>query len=191
MSALEQLLGLYFFTKLDLQSKYNLVHIRKGGEWKTAFSTTCGHYHAVWPCKRSISLSCIHKWRAERHARQECGCVYRWHSSIPTISVRACFSCSSGTAKTDETSWYPNSVSDKRSTFDTHFLPLQLAGGHPIGLWTPFHLASMASSLFVTEGKHESHFVIHNWMGIQYKTNHPGAVKIPLNLLPERPVWLS
>ncbi|KAK3571632.1 hypothetical protein QTP86_015370 [Hemibagrus guttatus] len=43
-AALEQLRGARFFTKLDLRSAYNLVCIRKGGEWKTAFHTTHGHY---------------------------------------------------------------------------------------------------------------------------------------------------
>ncbi|KAK3507321.1 hypothetical protein QTP70_014296, partial [Hemibagrus guttatus] len=43
-AALEQLSGARFFTKLDLRSAYNLVRIRKGDEWKTAFHTTHGHY---------------------------------------------------------------------------------------------------------------------------------------------------
>ncbi|KAK3531338.1 hypothetical protein QTP70_018138 [Hemibagrus guttatus] len=42
--ALEQLRGARFFTKLDLRSAYNLVRIREGDKWKTAFHTTHGHY---------------------------------------------------------------------------------------------------------------------------------------------------
>ncbi|KAL0192406.1 hypothetical protein M9458_010702, partial [Cirrhinus mrigala] len=42
--ALEQLRSARFYTKLDLRSAYNLIRIRKGDEWKTAFSTTSGHY---------------------------------------------------------------------------------------------------------------------------------------------------
>ncbi|KAK3515671.1 hypothetical protein QTP70_026461 [Hemibagrus guttatus] len=43
-AALEQLRGVRIFTKLDLRSAYNLVCIKKGDEWKTAFHTTHGHY---------------------------------------------------------------------------------------------------------------------------------------------------
>ncbi|KAK3520052.1 hypothetical protein QTP70_011975 [Hemibagrus guttatus] len=48
--ALEQLRGVRVFTKLDLQSAYNLVCIRKGDEWKTTFHMTHGHYeYCVMP----------------------------------------------------------------------------------------------------------------------------------------------
>ncbi|KAK3505869.1 hypothetical protein QTP70_019370 [Hemibagrus guttatus] len=48
--ALEQLRGAQVFTKLDLRSAYNLVRIREGDEWKTAFHTTHGHYeYCVMP----------------------------------------------------------------------------------------------------------------------------------------------
>ncbi len=43
-AALEELRGARIFSKLDLQSVYNLVRIRKGDEWKTAFITPTGHY---------------------------------------------------------------------------------------------------------------------------------------------------
>uniref|UniRef100_A0A8K9V225 Gypsy retrotransposon integrase-like protein 1 n=1 Tax=Oncorhynchus mykiss TaxID=8022 RepID=A0A8K9V225_ONCMY len=43
-TAVESFHGAQFFTKLDLRSAYSLVRIRKGDEWKTAFSTTSGHY---------------------------------------------------------------------------------------------------------------------------------------------------
>ncbi|KAL0195094.1 hypothetical protein M9458_008666, partial [Cirrhinus mrigala] len=42
--ALEQLRSARIYTKLDLRSAYNLIRIREGDEWKTAFSTTTGHY---------------------------------------------------------------------------------------------------------------------------------------------------
>ncbi len=43
-AALEQLRTANYFTKLDLRNAYNLIRIREGDEWKTAFSTTSGHY---------------------------------------------------------------------------------------------------------------------------------------------------
>ncbi|XP_016371099.1 LOW QUALITY PROTEIN: RNA-directed DNA polymerase homolog [Sinocyclocheilus rhinocerous] len=43
-AALEELRGARIFTKVDLRSAYNLVRIREGDEWKTAFITPAGHY---------------------------------------------------------------------------------------------------------------------------------------------------
>ncbi|KAL0188063.1 hypothetical protein M9458_015162, partial [Cirrhinus mrigala] len=49
-TALEQLRSARFFTKLDLRNAYNLIRIREGDEWKTACSTTTGHYeYSVMP----------------------------------------------------------------------------------------------------------------------------------------------
>ncbi|KAI2656666.1 Retrotransposon-like protein 1 [Labeo rohita] len=59
-SALEQLRTARIFTKLDLRSAYNLVRIRAGDEWKTAFSTTSGHYeYRVMPFGLANSPSCF------------------------------------------------------------------------------------------------------------------------------------
>ncbi|KAG1925616.1 retrotransposable element [Pimephales promelas] len=43
-AALEQLREAKMFSKLDLRSAYNLIRIREGDEWKTAFITPAGHY---------------------------------------------------------------------------------------------------------------------------------------------------
>jgi hypothetical protein len=41
---IDQLRGAKFFTKLDLRGAYNLVRVREGDEWKTAFRCRYGHY---------------------------------------------------------------------------------------------------------------------------------------------------
>ncbi|KAK3553382.1 hypothetical protein QTP70_003555 [Hemibagrus guttatus] len=43
-AALEQLREAKIYTKLDLRSAYNLIRIKEGDQWKTAFLTTRGHY---------------------------------------------------------------------------------------------------------------------------------------------------
>ena len=42
--ALDRLAGAAQYTKLDIRSAYNLIRIKEGDEWKTAFRTRYGHY---------------------------------------------------------------------------------------------------------------------------------------------------
>ncbi|KAL0151304.1 hypothetical protein M9458_053495 [Cirrhinus mrigala] len=62
-AALERLRQARYYTKLDLRNAYNLIRIREGDEWKTAFSTTSGHYeylvgtHALRPSQLSVHFS--------------------------------------------------------------------------------------------------------------------------------------
>jgi hypothetical protein len=46
----DRLSGAMFFTALDLRGAYNLIRMKKGEEWKTAFRTRYGHYeYTVMP----------------------------------------------------------------------------------------------------------------------------------------------
>ncbi len=65
-AALEELLGDRIFSKLDLRSAYNLVWIREGDEWKTAFITPSGHYeYLVMPYGLSNALSVFQEFMNE------------------------------------------------------------------------------------------------------------------------------
>ncbi|KAK1784691.1 hypothetical protein P4O66_003370 [Electrophorus voltai] len=46
-AVLEQLRGARYFTNLDQRSTYHLIWVKEGDEWKTAFSTSTGHYEIL------------------------------------------------------------------------------------------------------------------------------------------------
>jgi hypothetical protein len=78
-TAIESMHGAHFFTKLVLRSAYNLVRIREGDEWKTAFSTTSGHYeYLVMPYGLINAPSGLHLCRQDfqRPALAGCSGVY-------------------------------------------------------------------------------------------------------------------
>ena len=66
--SLEQLKGAKYFTKLDLRSAYNLIRIKKGDEWKTAFMNTRGHYkYQLMPFGVSITPSVFQAFTNDVH----------------------------------------------------------------------------------------------------------------------------
>ncbi|KAL0147889.1 hypothetical protein M9458_056810 [Cirrhinus mrigala] len=102
-AALEQLRGARIFSKLDLRSAYNLIRIREGDEWKTAFVTPTGHYeYLVMPYglvnapsvfqgyMNEVFRECLHRYvlvyiddilvysRNEAEHRQHVSEVLRW-----------------------------------------------------------------------------------------------------------------
>ncbi len=65
-AALEELRESCIFIKLDLRSAYNLIRIRRGDEWKTAFVTPTGHYeYRVMPYGLSNSPSIFQNFMHE------------------------------------------------------------------------------------------------------------------------------
>ncbi len=85
-AALEQLREARYFTKLDLRSTYNLIRIREGDEWKTAFSTTTGHYeYLVMPFGLANSPSVFQSFINEVFRdmlNRWVNCLYRRHPDI-------------------------------------------------------------------------------------------------------------
>ncbi|KAK3555047.1 hypothetical protein QTP86_006361 [Hemibagrus guttatus] len=72
-AALEQLREAKIYTKLDLRSAYNLIRIKEGDEWKTAFLTTRGHYEyrvMTWASQCTCSLSVIYQQDLQRRLEQ-------------------------------------------------------------------------------------------------------------------------
>ena len=99
-SAIESMHGAGFFTKLDLRSAYNLVRIREGDEWKTAFSTTSGHYEYFVMLYGLMNAPSVFQAFEHKIFRAGCSGVYRQHSDILRYTHRACVSGAQGTWST-------------------------------------------------------------------------------------------
>jgi hypothetical protein len=71
------------YTKIDLHGAYNLVHIRKGDEWETAFHTCYGPFwiccDALSPYKCACRLLTLHEWCFLWIPRWFCGLLHWWH----------------------------------------------------------------------------------------------------------------
>lgn len=112
-AALEQLRKAKYFTKLNLRRAYNLIRIREGDEWKTAFFTTSGHYeYLVMPFGLANSPSVFQAFINDvfRDMLNRWVIVYIDDILINWDSYSSCQACSFSSSM----SYYPSTICQDR-----------------------------------------------------------------------------
>ncbi|KAK1800528.1 hypothetical protein P4O66_005744 [Electrophorus voltai] len=123
-AALEQLREAKYFSKLDLRSAYNLIHIKKGYEWKTTFSTTRGHYeYTIMPYGLSVAPAVFQAFINDTPCKYIGNSI--WYIVISIVESDHPRYKMSYTAPVEQIYYVSSNISYKK----VHFAKMSLQGG--------------------------------------------------------------